>query len=176
VPVSLPARISIAENIFFPTLCGTRVPLGVAAMPRVSAVSEDVVPFTVAATPMPPPPELSPEQAQYWHGLVDAFPASRFGADDQVLLVELCRHQDLSRRINAELDGLRQQKLTGTSACDRRVRTMFMELAHIARDEARVISMLATKLRLATQSNVRKIVAERERARTAPGVTPWEQA
>lgn len=144
-------------------------------MPRVSAVSEDVVPFTVAATPMPPPPELSPEQAQYWHALVDAFPASRFGADDRVLLMELCRHQDLSHRINAELNGLRQQNLTGTSACDRKMRTVFMELAHIARDEARLIAALATKLRLAAQSNVRKIVAERERARTVPGLPPWER-
>jgi hypothetical protein len=117
---------------------------------------------------MPPPAELNAEQAQYWHALVDAFPAQRFGADDRVLLMELVRHQHLSHRVNVELDGLRQSKLTGTSVRDRKLRTMFMELARIARDEARVISMLATKLRLATQSNVRKIVAERERARTVP--------
>ena len=44
---------------------------------------------------------------------------------------------------------------------------------HIARD-ARVISMLATKLRLAAQTNVRKIVAERERGRTTTRSPPWE--
>jgi hypothetical protein len=49
-----------------------------------------------------------------------------------------------------------------------------MELAHIARDEARLIAALATKLRLAAQSNVRKIVAERERARTTTRSPPWE--
>jgi hypothetical protein len=92
-----------------------------------------------------------------------------------VLLVELVRHQHLSHRVNVELDGLRQLNLTGTTARDSKRRTIFMELAHIARDEARVISMLATKLRLAAQTNVRKIVAERERARSVPGLPPWER-
>jgi len=139
-----------------------------------SAGSGDVVPFTVAAPPMPPPAELNAEEAQYWHALVDAFPGQRFGADDRVLLIELVRHQHLSHRVNVELDGLRQLNLTGTTARDSKARAMFMELASIARDEARLIAALATKLRLATQSNVRKIVAERERARTTTRPPPWE--
>jgi hypothetical protein len=143
-------------------------------MPRASASAEDVVPFTVPAEPMPPPAELNEIEAGYWHALVDAFPPERFGADDRVLLIELCRHQSISRRVNGELDGLRGDDLVGPGRSTARTRTTFMQLAKVARDEAKLIATLSVKLRLARQTSERLINHQRERERMATGRAPWD--
>jgi putative tryptophan/tyrosine transport system substrate-binding protein len=60
--------------------------------PKVSAAEAEVLPFALEGTPLPPPPELSEEEAGYWRGLVDPFPAERFQVDAVPTLIELERY------------------------------------------------------------------------------------
>jgi hypothetical protein len=143
-------------------------------MPREAAAVEDTVAFIVPNAPMPPPSELTEQEVRYWRALVDAFPGDRFGADDHVLLVELVRAQARARQINEQLELMRTRALTMTTVPGNKIRRVFIQLAQEAREESRLIAMLCVKLRLATQTRQRKIVADRERERMATGPRPWE--
>jgi hypothetical protein len=126
------------------------------------------------ATALPPPAELSKDEARYWVALVGQFPRERFDIDDVPLLVELCRHQNLARKINVELNAMRRTRLIGPSPERVKVRAMFNQLLRAAREETKLITNICVKLRLAQQTSERKIVAERERARMATGPRPWD--
>jgi hypothetical protein len=118
---------------------------------------------------MPPPEELTPEQRTDWERLVGAFPAQRFDAGSVPLLTELVRHQARSRQLNEALDELRQTALASES-----LRRVFVALTRAARDETKLLMMLCTKLRLATQSKERKDHAEAALRGVATGPVPWD--
>jgi hypothetical protein len=138
-------------------------------MPRMSVVASEIEPFALPSTPLPPPEGLTLEQRSDWERLVNAFPSSRFDPGSVPLLTELVRHQARSRQINESLDQLRQTGLTGTET-----RRIFTSLTRAAREEAKLLVTLCTKLRLANQSNERKDHAEAARRRMAMGRAPWE--
>jgi hypothetical protein len=144
-------------------------------MPKTSVAEAETIPFALPGSPMAPPAELSTDEARYWIALVHAFPAERFGPDDVPLLVELCRHQNLARKINVELDAMRRTRLIGPSPERAKARAMFNQLLRASRAESELIAMLCTKLRLAHQSSERKIVAARARERMGTGPRPWDQ-
>jgi hypothetical protein len=143
-------------------------------MPKTSVAAQEMAEFALPAAPMPPPDELTEEEARDWVALVSAFPGERFGPDDRALLVELVRHQATARKLAEELDAMRRVRLIGPSPERAKARQMFCQLARYAREESRVIMMLSVELRLADQSSTRKIIAERERERTATGPRPWD--
>ena len=138
-------------------------------MPRLSIIASETEPFALAGEPLSPPEDLTSEQRADWERLVGAYPRERFDAGAVPLLTELVRHQARSRQLNEALDGLRQTGLTGTET-----RRIFASLARAAREETKLLVTLATKLRLAPQSNERKDHAEAARRRMAMGRAPWE--
>jgi hypothetical protein len=142
-------------------------------MPRTSAAAATVAAFAVPEAPMEAPRDLTAEQRADWDRLIGAFPG-RFSADDVPLLVELMRAQSVARVIAAELETMRTRSLTASTKAGNAARSVYLQLAAAARDQSRVITSLAVKLRLAQQTKVRKITAERERARSPSGPRPWD--
>jgi hypothetical protein len=68
----------------------------------------------IAAVPspcLPPPSDLSEEEAGYWREITESLPADRFGGDNACLLVELVRSIARSRRLAGELHTMRDWKL-----------------------------------------------------------------
>jgi len=139
-------------------------------MPRVSSIASETTPFALAGEPLAAPEGLSPEQLADWNRLVGAYPAERFDAGSVPLLTELVRHQARSRQINETLDELRQTGLTGSEA-----RRIFNSLTRAAREEAKLLVTICTKLRVAPQTKERKDHAEAAHRRMALGRAPWEQ-
>jgi hypothetical protein len=133
-------------------------------MPRQSVASHAAVEYALQGPKLAPPVGLTKEQAGYWRALVDAFPAERFGVDHVPVLLELVRHMATSARIDE-----------GLSAMKRRPKGAdFFALATAARDEAKLIAALASKLRLTPDTTKAQQQAENERKRTPPGPRPWE--
>jgi hypothetical protein len=145
-------------------------------MPRVSSASAQVTELTFPATPLPAPAELTEEQKAFWHALVDAFPASRFGPDQRPALIELVCAQARSQQLNEQLGELRDLNLNATGAAGDRRRKMFATLAKLARQESHTILTACVKLRLCDQSKSRKDHAEAERRAMAIGPKPWDGA
>jgi phage terminase small subunit len=146
-------------------------------MPRVAAANSELTAFQHPAAPMEPPSELSEEAAEHWRRLVGSFPRERFREDAVPVLTALCQHMVISRQINTELDALRNAKLNGLSAKDEKVRRMFERLAKQAREEAKLISVLSTKLRCTPQSQSRDTAGVRRRIEAMPaasGPRPWD--
>jgi hypothetical protein len=142
--------------------------------PKISAAESEVVPFAVAAPPLPPPPELSEQERGYWNSIVQPYPAERFQPDAAPTLTELCRAMGRSRKLAEQLDVMRRVRLIGASNKGAKVRQAFTQLARQAREEAKLVAQLSTKLRMCTQSWTRKDVAEPARERTPTGPRPWD--
>jgi hypothetical protein len=142
--------------------------------PKVSAAEAEVLPFALEGTPLSPPPELSEEEAGYWRGLVDPFPAERFQVDAVPTLIELCRAMGRSRKLAEQLDEMRHKRLLGVSSEHVKTRQMFIQLARQAREEAKLIAVLSQKLRLTDQSKHEKRSAQAQRERMAIGPRPWD--
>ncbi len=149
-------------------------------MPRAAAEGK-ITPFAIAAPALPPPADLTPEQAETWRQIVSAFEPGWFDDANGVLLVELCRHVSYARQLSEALEALRRdRRLTSTTAKGTKGRQVYRQLLAMQRAETQVISMLSVKLRL-TNSSHRTFDPRRGRgdgrlAATVPsGPKPWEQ-
>jgi len=145
-------------------------------MPRLSSVAAEVTPFALAGEPMPPPAELTEEQADFWRAIVDPFPPERFQPDAVPVLLELVRHMSLCRKLSEELDGMRQTRLIGPSPERAKVRQIYLQLARMHMAESHLVAMLCTKLRMVDQAKIEKRMAEAAQRGMATGVPPWAQA
>lgn len=93
-------------------------------MPRRSAIASSVI--ALSGAPLPPPAELTAEEAEFWHRLVDPFPPERFGPDDGPALTELapssarapnCRTVGRdAQTVSQQADAARGQATEGFSA------------------------------------------------------------
>jgi hypothetical protein len=123
---------------------------------------------------MPAPPALTSEQASYWSALVDRLAWDRFDPGDQPLLVELCRAQSRSCKVNEALDQMRQRILISDTPTGGRQRRIFGQLLKMAQAESHTVMMLCTKLRIGDQSRTRKVTAEARDRMAAAGPRPWD--
>jgi hypothetical protein len=123
---------------------------------------------------MPPPAALTTEQADAWRELVGASAPERFGPDARPVLLELVRAMSVSRQIAEQLAALRERPLTSDTKAGAATRRTFLQLAAVARDQARLIGSLSVKLRLAEQTKTRKAVAAAESERSPAGPRPWD--
>jgi hypothetical protein len=146
-------------------------------MPRRSAAELEMIETALDVPRLAPPEYLDEAQRRHWEAITAQYPPSHFGSDSAPLLVELVTHMALSRRVNAELDAMRDMRLNSVSAKGARVREAFLELAKMAQHEARVIMALSTKLRLTHSSRRNDPGRVDERALTVlPNQKkPWEQ-
>jgi hypothetical protein len=133
-------------------------------MPRsTEAQPADVV--TLPAPKLPPPEDITPEQAQVWRAIVDRLPSAWF-ADSTPLLRELVRHITYARKCAEELEAIRDKK-------GPKNRQLFAQLLRAHALQSRAIGDLSTRLRLTVQSADRDKAATMRR-REVEGPKPWE--
>jgi hypothetical protein len=113
---------------------------------RPSGASLAVVPRSVSEvmTRLPPPRQLTSEEAGIWRGIVEGHPPDWFAAGAIAVLVQLCRHIANSNRL-AEL-------MVVAANADDPDRLLLQTLLQEQRHESAIIARLSTTLRLTPHS------------------------
>lgn len=129
---------------------------------RVSAAELATVPVTpLGAVPrQKPPSDLTDEEVEIWHGVVNDQPADWFSPSTVPLLAQYCRHVinakqigELKERLMAEMDMLGLDKVLQMQA-----------------RESAAIAMLSVKMRIAQQSTTN----HRGNKKPTPARKLWE--
>ena len=137
---------------------------------RKSTASLSVVRALPGSRPEPPD-ELTTEQAEEWRIIVARMPADWFTRETHPLLVDLCRHIVRARVIAAKIDDFDPEWLV----TDAGART-YDRLCAMGERETRMMSSLATKMRLTQQSRyAAKVAHTAERKGSNEAVHPWQQ-
>jgi hypothetical protein len=130
-----------------------------------SVAAMSVARSAVSATDRPKPPaELTPEQQIEWALVVNAAPADWFAPYNQLVLAQYCRHAVAARRVAQVIQQFESQDEIDVSDYD--------VLLKMQERESRVISSLATKMRLTQQS---VYSARKTRPNDSVGPKPWEK-
>jgi hypothetical protein len=148
-------------------------------MPRPAAELE-TAPFVIASPTLPPPADLTEEQAADWRAITSQFESDWFDAGNAPLLTELVRHLSYARQLSEALEAMRRRPLTSTTAKGAKGRPTYRQLLAMQRAESQVISMLSVKLRLSNSAHrtndPRRGRGDGRLAATVPsGPKPWEQ-
>lgn len=145
-------------------------------MARHSAAEQAATAVAIPSLELPPPAELTPEEAAIWREITASMPPSWFDSGNAPVLVELCRHVVSSRWLATELEKMRNAKLTAATAHGQKQRAIYRQLSQAAREESRVIMMLSVKLRLTNSSHRRDERYDDRRRLALPQVQPpWER-
>src|SRR6516164_725800 len=75
-------------------------------MPRQSAEAAALEMVALPAPKLPPPADITEEQATIWRAIVDRLPAAWFGSDNAPVLTELVRHISYARKVAQELEAV----------------------------------------------------------------------
>jgi hypothetical protein len=118
--------------------------------------------------PLPPPDDLTAEEAVEWRAIVGALPTDWFNSGSLPTLRELCRHICLSRQVATEL-----RVLAGKSLQDSKTFSEFRRLTRLHLQQSNKIAGLSTKLRLTPQSRYDPAKAARHSAGFAVP-KPWD--
>jgi hypothetical protein len=121
-------------------------------MPR-PAAEREVAPFAIASPALPPPSDLTEEQAADWRAITAQFEPDWFDAGNAPLLTELVRHMSYARQLSEALEALRRRSLTSTTVKGAKGRQTYRQLLAMQRAESQVISMLSVKLRLSNSAH-----------------------
>ena len=101
--------------------------------------------MSITAIERPEPPDyLTNEQATVWRSVVNRLPADWFPPVTHALLAQFCRHVTSARHIAGLIEKLAQSDASSLILFDR--------LLRMQERETRVISSLATRLRMTNQS------------------------
>jgi hypothetical protein len=111
-----------------------------------------------------PPDELTPPQAELWRAVVASSPEGWFREGD-VLLAAFCRHSVSANELARLIDSY------GAVPDDLR---SFGRLLAMRERETRMLSSLATKLRLTPQARMHPRSAGRAFDNVSTGPKPWE--
>ncbi len=126
---------------------------------------------TVTALPLrmlEPPADLTPAQADVWAAIVATKPSDWFGADTVPLLAAYCRAVIEHRWISAQIDAKKDEWLL-----DERGFELYDRATKLQERQARMMSSLATKMRLTQQSQYGARGAARNNR--PAGAKPWGQ-
>lgn len=113
-----------------------------------------------------PPPDLTAEQAQVWAAIVATKPVDWFGADTLPLLAAYCRAVVEHRWISTQIDAKKDEWLLDYEGMQR-----YDRATKLQERQARMMSSLATKMRLTQQSQYGARGAARNNR--PEGSKPW---
>jgi hypothetical protein len=165
-----------SETARIPQLVNQLVASAAELMARHSAAEQAAASIAIASPELPPPAELTPEEAAIWREIVGSMPASWFDSGNAPVLIELCRHIVLSRWLAGELAALDKTRLTATTARAQKQRAIYQQLLQAVREESRLITVLSTKLRLTNSSHRRDERYDDRRRLALPSArVPWER-
>lgn len=108
-----------------------------------SAASHEVATIAVVARP-DAPLDLTPEETDEWHAVVEAMPADWFPRETWALLAQFCRHTVMSRRLGALIDAEMAQSEMDLRQLDK--------LTQMQARETSALKAMAAAMRLAQQS------------------------
>lgn len=97
-----------------------------------------------SVTRQKPPHDLTDEEVEVWHAVVNAEPADWFSPSTVPLLAQYCRHVISAKRIAELIERATGDAQLSVQDYDR--------LLHMQARESGVISTLSTKMRIAQQS------------------------
>ena len=129
------------------------------------SMAELMVPTTLAEIiPRPEAPDdLTDEQSEEWHAIVNTMPADHFMRGNFPLLSQLCRHIVASRRIAQLIEQAANEKVLDLKE--------LCTLLQLQAAESATIIRLSRSMRLTQQSIMR---AETTRHPTAQWMRPWD--
>ena len=118
-----------------------------------------------------PPAELTDEQAEEWRAIVATKPPEWFNRDCQALLVALCRHIVISRRVAEMVDSFPMDQLSTEEGLAR-----YQRLGTMMERHSGAVATISTKLRLTPQSryNPRSADTAASRADATGSSRPWD--
>lgn len=129
-----------------------------------------VVPHPTKYGRPPPPDELTEEQAKEWESVVKRMPAQWFRREHFAMLASYCRLVVSARMLSQQIDAFRPEWMKTDDGVDRLDR-----LGRMRDREVRSMAMLATRLRLTHQSQMRSETAGRAARKIgADTPRPWD--
>lgn len=137
-------------------------------MPRKSKAALQVAPSTELDTRPPPPADLTQVQAQLWCSVTATKPADWFTADCLPLLSAYCRHCATAMFIDQKIDAVEQKE-----EFEPEYLVVYGKLLDAREKQTRIITSVATKLRLTPQSKYDAAKADRIQKKT-PTKKLWE--
>jgi hypothetical protein len=138
---------------------------------RVSAAALTVVGGVsgVRLTQRPvPPDELSEAEANEWRQIVDRLPADWFGRETIPMLVQYVRHIVRVQKLNGTIKSMEARQ--GEEDFNYR---LYMALLRAETNQSRIISTLATKMRISQQSTYDK--SKRKPSKTQETENLWSK-
>ena len=114
-----------------------------------------------AAKPPEPPAELTELQATEWRAIAAALPADWFRRETWPLLAQYCRHIIAARRVAQLAEQCEQADAFDLLEYDR--------LGKMAERESRVLTSLATKMRISQQS-----LYDKSKRKGSVAKRPWD--
>ncbi len=129
------------------------------------SIAELMVPAALAEVIRHPeaPDDLTVEQSEEWHAIVDTMPAGHFMRGNHPLLVQLCRHVVSSRRIAQLIEQVANEKVLDLKELSALLQLQAAESATILR--------LSRSMRLTQQSIMRAETTRHPKGQTKP---PWD--
>jgi hypothetical protein len=118
-----------------------------------------------------PPGELQPDEAEEWRKIVERLPQDWFRRETHPVLIQLCRHICIARRVAG--------RLADVEAATERPKGWFetyRDLVRMQGQTAMVIANLSVKLRLTKSSQTDSRVAAMGATRTLGRPKPWIMA
>lgn len=112
------------------------------------------------------PLELSPEETDVWHDVVDAMPADWFPRETWPLLKQYCRHTVTARRV--------AQLIDQASAREDLDIAEMKELLAMQAKETSSLKAMASAMRLSQQASYSARGASGEKSRRSTVKRPWE--
>lgn len=136
-------------------------------MPRTSKDALSVI-TSLPGQRLDPPARLAADAAEIWRDIASSKPHDWFTVENRDLLEALCVAIVAHRSVAAQLKRMTVRKLGTDEGLAR-----FDKLTRIADRQARVMSSVATKLRLTNQSRYTPSAAATATKR-AKGARPWD--
>ena len=148
---------------------GTRGPKSAASLSVISSSGIETVRRPEAL------PELTDEQAEEWHAVVNRLPADWFPRETHGMLAQYCRHVASARRVAHMIEAL-DGELAGEVAEGRSAAAVVFgaaktmdRLLKMQEREGRAISSLATRMRISQQATY-----DPKRKKPIEPKKPWE--
>ena len=135
---------------------------------RKSAQQLAVPKISILAERPEPPAELSPHERQTWLNVVSTKAADWFRADTWPLLISFCRHVELARKIDLQLEKFSGDMLSADNLAE------FDKLLKCRERQSAALVSLARAMRISQHSQYHPRTAAR--AITSSTSKPWEPA
>ena len=136
---------------------------------RKSAAELAVVRVSLEGSRPPAPEELTGDEAQLWHGIVESIPGGWISPAQEPLLAAYCRHVSAANRLSAMVDEF-DPDLKKAGALER-----LGKLLSMRERETKALSSLATRMRLTQQAQMHPRTAARAMSDVNNGPKLWDR-